>query len=91
MGMYVAKLADDGYCLWSTVVEAPVTDIVTRDTAVEVWGDERVTRADSNGTSIRDSYPAGQTPEEIVAGNHAGVGGEELTVEEILDTYKKEK
>jgi hypothetical protein len=72
MGRYVAKLADDRYCEWSTVVDAPVSWVVSREAAVKAWTEERVARADRSGTSILDGYPAGTTPEEIVRGNRRG-------------------
>jgi hypothetical protein len=84
MGRYIAKLGDDAYCDWSTVVDAPVSWVVPRDSAVAEWGEERVSRADRNGTSILDGYPAGTTPEEIVRGNRAGPKESRLTVAEII-------
>jgi len=87
MGRYVAKLGEDAYCEWSTVVDAPLSWVMGRDRAVDHWGEDRVSRADHNGTSIIDGYPAGETPEQIVAGNRAGPGESELTVEQILVEY----
>lgn len=87
MGRYIAKLAEDAYAEWSTVVDAPVSWVVPRDSAVGLWGEDRVERADRNGTSIIDGYPAGETPEEIVRGNRAGPRESELTVAEILVAY----
>lgn len=92
MGKYVAKLAEDTYVEWSTVVDAPVSWVLNRDRAVAEWSEERVARADRNGTSIQTdpwghTYPAGSTPEEIVRGNHAGPDGSEITVEEIIAAY----
>lgn len=87
MGRYIAKLGEDAYVDWSTVVDAPVSWVVPRDVAVETWTEERVARADRNGTSILDGYPAGETPEEIVRGNRAGPEEVELSVAEILDAY----
>lgn len=87
MGKYIAKLADDVYIEWSTVVDAPISYIATRAQAVQAWGGERVRRADANGTSILDSYPAGNTPEEIVRGNRAGPGESEIGVAEIIKAY----
>lgn len=92
MGRYVAKLAEDTYCEWSTVVDAPVSWVVNRAQAVEEWTEERVARADANGTSIQadpwgSTYPAGSTPEEIVRGNRAGEGESTITVEEIIAAY----
>lgn len=87
MGRYIAKLDADAYAEWSTVVDAPVSWVVPRDSAVGMWGEDRVARADRNGTSIVDGYPAGETPEEIVQGNRAGPGESELTVAEIIVAY----
>jgi hypothetical protein len=87
MGRYVAKLADDAYVEWSTVVDAPVSWIHKRDEAVREWGAERVVRADVNGTSILDGYPAGSTPEEIVRQNRAGPDETCISVAEIIDAY----
>lgn len=87
MGRYVAKLADDKYCEWSTVVDAPVSYITSRDYAVQSWGEERVARADANGTSIQDGYPAGTTPGEIVSGNRAGENETTISVAEIIAAY----
>jgi hypothetical protein len=44
-------------------------------------------RADANGTSILDGYPAGSTPQEIVRGNRAGPQESELSAAEIIDAY----
>jgi predicted metal-dependent phosphoesterase TrpH len=85
MGRYVAKLADDAYCEWSTVVDAPVSWIVPRTVAVNAWTEERVERADRNGTSLLGASP--ETAEEIVSGNRAGLQERELTLEQILEEY----
>lgn len=90
MPRYIAKLADDAYVDWSTVVDAPVSWVLNREQAVKEWTEERVERADRNGTSIRDGYPAGNTPEEIVEGNRAGPGEKALSVEEIIVAYDLE-
>lgn len=87
MGSYVAKIADDAYVEWSSVVDAPVSWVQTREQAVKRWTEERVARADANGTSILDGYPAGNTPEEIVRANRAGPGESRLTVAEIIEAY----
>lgn len=87
MGRYVAKLAEDTYVEWSTVMDAPVSWVENREGAVSRWTEERVARADNNGTSLLDEYPAGQTPEEIVSGNRAGPEESTLTVDEIIAAY----
>lgn len=75
------------YVLWSTVVDAPLTMTMTRDQAIATYGLDRIERADENGTSIVDGYPAGYTPEEIVAGNRAGPDEKTLSVAEIIAAY----
>jgi hypothetical protein len=90
MGRYIAKLGDDAYVDWSTVVDAPVSFILTREEAVAEWSEERVARADHHGTSIWDGYPAGSTPDEIVRANRAGPNESELTLEQILVAYDAE-
>jgi hypothetical protein len=87
MGRYVAKLGDDAYCEWSTVVDAPVSWVLTRERAVQEFTSSRVARADRYGTSLLDGYPAGETPDEIVRGNRAGQGETELSVGEIIRDY----
>lgn len=87
MGRYIAKLGDDAYCEWSTIVDAPVSWVVSRESAVAEWGPTRVERADRNGTSILDGYPAGNTPEEIVRGNRAGPDESVLTAKQIIEAY----
>lgn len=87
MGRYVAKLGEDAYVEWSTVVDAPVSWVCPRDKAVQAWTEERVGRADANGTSILDGFPAGTTPEEIAAGNRAGPREATISVEEIIAAY----
>jgi len=87
MGNYVARLADDAYVEWSTIVDAPISWVHSREQAIKAWTPQRVERADRNGTSILDGYPAGSTPDEIVRGNRAGPGESELTVAQIIAAY----
>jgi hypothetical protein len=84
MGRYIAKLGEDAYVEWSSVVDAPTSWVHDRAAAVGAWGADRIGRADTNGTSILDGYPAGSTPEEIVRQNRAGPQGSTLTVEQVL-------
>lgn len=46
----------DEYVIWSTVVDAPVSEILTRDEAVRKYpgGEESVARADETGASWAD-------------------------------------
>jgi hypothetical protein len=88
MGRGIVKLADGEYVEWSTVVDAPVSYVLGADEARAAWGEERVERADERGTSFVDLPP---TPAaEYVAGNRAGDGEEELTLDEIRARYAKE-
>ena len=87
MGRYVAKLGEDKYCEWSSVVDAPVSWVMDRASAVFHMTEERVARADRHGTSILDGYPAGTTPEEIVRGNRAGQNETEMSLAEIIAAY----
>lgn len=87
MGRYIAKLGEQAYVEWSTVVDAPVSWVMPRGRAIVAWGINRVGRADQNGTSILDGHPAGNTPGEIVSGNRAGPNESELTAEEIIAAY----
>lgn len=87
MGSYVARLAEDAYVEWSTVVDAPISWVHSREEAVKAWTSQRVERADSNGTSILDGYPAGSTPGEIVEGNRAGPDESEISAAEIIAAY----
>lgn len=92
MGVIV-KLGPDQYLLWSTLSDAPVTHVMTRqsmlnwllanrdlrDDAPEV----RMERTDQNGTS---TIP-GESMEDFIRYNRAGPEGKTLTVEEILEKY----
>lgn len=94
MGKCVAKLADDEYVEWSTVVDAPITYICNREEMkahlLERYGtagrpDERIARADKRGTSWIDRE---ETMEDLVALNRAGDDETELTLGEIREQYR---
>lgn len=87
MPRYLVKLADDAYVEWSTVVDAPVSSVMTR---ADVLLDDpaRVMRCDANGHSATWFEP--QTVEQLVAGNRAGDGETELSVEEIIEQYTQD-
>ncbi len=98
MGRYIVKLADDKYVEWSTVVDAPVTCIFTREEmlrrlrlkyakALEMLPtrpDECIAITDKFGTSCRD-----MSLKEALEGNRAGDAEVCLTLEEIIEQYKK--
>lgn len=87
MPRWIVRLAPDEYVEWSTVVDAPVSYISTRDEAVKEWGLDRVVRADRNVTSaFPHQYHYGSV-EEFVSGNRAGDGETELSLTAIRHEY----
>lgn len=85
----------DRFCEYSTIVDAPVTYLLTREQFVayykEEYGDHgfeelasRMARVDAKGTSshLEDSM------EETIALNRAGPKGETLTADEIYEKFK---
>lgn len=86
MPHYMVKLADDAYVEWSTVVDAPITHVMTRTQAAHD-DPERVERCDKNGHSAM--WFEAQTAEQLVSGNRAGAGETELSLPEILKQYKR--
>lgn len=92
MPKYIVKLADK-YLEWSTIVDAPVTQGMTREEFVDYYirryGEtsraemvERLTRADATGTSALDD-----TLDGILRCNRAGDKEAELTKEQIIEKY----
>ena len=55
MPSFILKLnpdpEDDQYVEWSTIVEAPTSEILTEAKAIELYGRERLERAKKTGTS----------------------------------------
>lgn len=93
MPKYIAKI-NGLYCEWSTIVDAPTTYLLTLDQFREHYRteygesgmrqlDERLARVDLQGTSSQ----LGHTPGDLVASNHAGDGGECLTLAELVEQY----
>lgn len=82
MPSYVVKLADDEYVYWSTIVDAPVSWIKTRDEAVAEWTEDRVARADETGDSLINGSV------DPAAFNRAGDDEEQLTIEEIRAKFR---
>ncbi len=97
MGRCIAAVDHGGqryYLEWSTVVDAPVSrGMILADFLAHYAAEygraglrnvaERIDRADKCGTSSRD----GESFAELIAGNHAGEDGTELTREQIVDHY----
>lgn len=89
MGRCIVKLADNEYVEWSTVVDAPVSYVLTRDEIKRAVGgpdiEERLNRADERGTSML--APA-ITLESLAVCNRAGPKESCLSLEEIRKQYK---
>ena len=86
MGRYVACLGEDLFCEWSSVVDAPVTDLMSRMRAERAFGADRVRRAAETGTSALD-LPR-MLPQEIIAGNRAGPDESALDLDELIVAYR---
>jgi len=82
---------DGWFFEWSTIVDAPVTTGMRRDEFAEhylhQYGasrfgelDERLARAIEHGTSVEPPM----STEELVAGNRAGMDGEEIPLAQII-------
>jgi hypothetical protein len=92
------KLAENKYVEWSTIVDAPVTYIQTREEHAEHLRNEygrsyeheiepRLKRADERGASWQ---MGGSTGDETIRGNRAGPGESKITKEQILEMYVDE-
>lgn len=98
MGTPIIKIKDK-YFLWSTIVDAPVSCgadtleeikelCIEREQEqirerIEQCFDFRKERVEKKGTSSRIS----SSVNEVIANNHAGPNGEELSKEEIYEKY----
>lgn len=91
MPRWIVRLAEDAYVEWSTVVDAPVSMLHTRDEAVCGWGRDRVERADAHVTSCVEPAFWYDSPEEFVAGNRAGPGESELSLDDLLHALRRER
>jgi hypothetical protein len=89
-GRWVVRLADGEYIGWANWAEAPIGRIMTREQAVEVWGLERVDRADAHVSSALHVEDPPATAEQFVRGNRAGEGRRELTLDEIRAKFAPE-
>lgn len=82
----IAKFGDDEYAEWSTVVDAPVSPVFDRMTAVSVFGPERVDRADAFVTSHLEYQVTGI--QDLITANRAGDGEATLGLDGIRDKYR---
>ena len=96
MGQGIVKL-NGKYMIWSTVVDAPITRLMTREQLEEHVrfedGErgirelpERLERADTNGTSFYRG-----SAESVVRFNRAGPGESCLTIKELIEKYEAEE
>lgn len=94
MPSFIVKLAPEKYVEWSTVVDAPVTYILTREHMLDhldyTYGTSsieenrrRLDRADANGTSCHHKLEV----EELLSYNRAGENEKNISLEEILERY----
>ena len=94
MPHFIAKLKPDRYCIWSTIVDAPVTYGMSREALAEYYDEheaaygvddfaERMHRVDQKGVSAYfvDSV------EDLVRGNRAGPDETELSLRELREKY----
>ena len=101
MGKFIVKLPCDGtdyYLEWSTVVDAPTTYGMTLEEFKAYYlgeygranmGDltERLERCDDNGVSSRIH----KSRAEVISCNRAGENETELTLEQIIDKYVRNR
>ena len=97
MGQGIVKL-NGKYMIWSTVVDAPITRLMTREQLEEHVrfedGErgvrelpERMKRADTKGTSFFDYDSA----EKVVSHNRSGPDESCLTIEELIEKCEAEE
>lgn len=98
MGKYVVRLEEEKFIRWSSVVDAPLSFIMTKaemkahlmekDGNDEETADARIERADRIGTSAMDRNEEARV---VISGNRAGPNGEELSLEQIVNMYANEE
>lgn len=99
MPRYIVKIKDeetdeDPYMEWSTVVDAPTSNLYPLDIFME-WYEwrynapsnelsERLVRVEETGTSSQ----LGDTAKTLIEGNRAGEKESELSLKELIKKYK---
>lgn len=86
MGRGIVKLAANKYVEWSTVVDAPVSYVFTKDESFDKAETARIERADKNEHSYLDSPPG-----DYIGFNRAGPYESCITKEAILRRYESEE
>ena len=96
MPRYTVKIKDR-YFHWSTIVDAPITDGMSREEFCAWYLKEYgVNHRFKNMMDLLEKYPAvngnavvmAETMEDAISGNRAGENGEYLTADEIYEQYK---
>lgn len=86
MGRAIVRLAPDEYVEWSTVVDAPVSYVFTREYGLANGEDPtRLDRADKQGHSYFDNYY--KNVEDFVSCNRAGPKESSITLGAIRRMY----
>jgi len=94
MAHLIMKFDDNLYCMWSTVVDAPITRLMSRDDLEQEYRDaygklamhdfnDRMERVENSGCSSCIT-----TKENIIANNRAGDDEQKLTETEIIEKFK---
>ena len=98
MGRFVVKLGPNQYVEWSSVVDAPVTNIMARHEMIQYLDHqdgarafhenrERMKRADEHGTSCM----APTSRDDIIQFNRAGENEKCITLAQIKRRYKRKE
>ena len=93
MGNCIMKL-NDRYLIWSTVVDAPTTELMTLEDFEAYYRDQhgrhgmeglphRMERVEAKGNSFFDNM----TNDDVICGNRAGEDETELTKEQIIEQF----
>jgi hypothetical protein len=93
MGRGIVRLADDEYVVWSTVVDAPVSFVLSAEEArLELaemgyhYPEDVIERADRRMTSfVAPPY----TLDDLIGSNRAGPGETRITLHDIRRLYQR--
>lgn len=84
MGRGIVKLAEDKYVEWSTVVDAPISEVFNhKEAQFKIGADfDRLDRLNETGTTF-----VNRTAEDFLSFNRAGENESHLTAAEIVELY----
>ncbi len=83
MGRWLVKVGEDRFLEWSSIVDAPVTPIMTKDELLDWLRD----RYGSYGVEQAEERMARAMPLSEIGWNRAGPREESLTPEQIIERY----